>query len=230
MQNPVPVWSGAIKNQEHSSFWGIIISILEISPLHIQGVHMHLLMIIESFSQLAHQQQYLSMSAILESFFLHSWKLSFDTIAPSTFAIVCIAVVGLSLIFANAILYSCLLENDRSSSILERSQIRWNAVDFHTHRYREIFTRVGIVSIVLNTVWLIMIFGLKMTSRNWVIESIIWRLFICLISTSTILSEIRIVSKRLGWYASVEFASFQLRILTVSSSGYLWFHMSAYGL
>ena len=141
------------------------------------------------------------MSAIHEAFLLYPYKLSFNTVVPSDLVVLCVGIVGLSIIFANGIVYSCMVETDESSQHAQRQHNRRNLVHFRHHKNSPVLARIGIVSVSLAAIGFTVIVGLKLTltQRRWVIENVLRRLLICLLSTSAILSEIRGISKYLRW-------------------------------
>ena len=146
------------------------------------------------------------MSAIFEQLLLYPFKLSLDAVAPSELVVLFISIVGLSLIFANGIVYSCMVETNVSAPRIEDTQHMWNIDYFRNHKFSALLARIGIAGFSLIGIGAAVIFVLKSTHQRWVIENVIWRLLICLGSTSAILSEIPGISKYLRW--SDSFRSF----------------------
>ena len=146
------------------------------------------------------------MSAIFEQLLLYPFKLSLDAVAPSELVVLFISIVGLSLIFANGIVYSCMVETDVPAQRIEHTPHRRNISYFRNHKLSALLTHLGIVSVILIAIGAAVIFGLMTTQKRWIIENMLWRLLICLLSATGILSEIPGISKYLRW--SDSFRSF----------------------
>ena len=172
------------------------------------------------------------MSAIFELLLMYPFKLSCEEVAPSSLVVFCLCILALCLIFANGIVYSCIVENDEFTRRIQQPLFRPNDVHFHNHNHRTLLARIGIVSVSLKAVGVAVIFGLKLTQKRWIIENILWRLLFCLISTTAILSEIPSFSKHLRWSDCVrQFIESGLNILTLLMfTGRFWSHTPGYGM
>ena len=142
-----------------------------------------------------------TMSAIVESLLLYPFQLSFEAVAPCALVVLCICVVGLSFTFANGIVYTCTLEASGAfrTSSSGQAQHQQNNVDLRQNKYKTVLSRIGIVSVILIVVGIMMMLGTKLTQNEWIKENIIFRLLICLFSTSSLLAELPGTSMCLHW-------------------------------
>lgn len=149
-----------------------------------------------------------------------------EALPPSTPEIICICIVGLSLLFANGTVYSCFVAAAEATQNLENAQFRPNFLGHRHYRHRINYRNVEKVIVALNFVLIIMTICWKTTSRNWVVDGVIWRLITSLVLTTAFLSGVRAISKHMHWY-KFEFRMVELFLhicrVSLITSASLWF-------
>jgi hypothetical protein len=127
----------------------------------------------------------------------------YHALVHTNFSFVIVSLLGITLLFSNAVIFNCQpheYEVENVMGMLDNPDFVWNVIRAQNYRFRAVLGRIGIVSTILNTVWIATMLVWNMKVKSWIVQSILWRLSLCILITSSILCNARFVTKNLRWY------------------------------